>query len=260
MGSLEVSQLKAFGKMNQMKKAALTVVASQLTDERLEGLKQTFMTLDENADGTLSMTEIKEGMKRSGVALPKDLEELLLSADTDGSGVVDYTEFLAATMDKKIYHQEDVVWSAFRKFDTDNSGTIDKKELAKIIGQQEVQEVMHINDTSEVEEIFSQVDSNGDGQIDFDEFLNMMRAAEGGKKTKSKARHSVKNPELQPSVEVGLGRKASGSPRPVLENSFNLDSNSLSQSCTGSSSMNPAAVRLHPPGHYADVMTESRNM
>ena len=29
-----------------------------------------------------------------------------LQADTDGSGVIDYTEFLAATLDKKVYVQE----------------------------------------------------------------------------------------------------------------------------------------------------------
>lgn len=30
---------------------------------------------------------------------------LLAQADTDGSGVIDYTEFLAATLDKKVYVQ-----------------------------------------------------------------------------------------------------------------------------------------------------------
>ena len=30
---------------------------------------------------------------------------LQIQADTDGSGVIDYTEFLAATLDKKVYVQ-----------------------------------------------------------------------------------------------------------------------------------------------------------
>lgn len=34
---------------------------------------------------------------------------MLAQADTDGSGVIDYTEFLAATLDKKVYVQ---VWLA----------------------------------------------------------------------------------------------------------------------------------------------------
>ena len=31
----------------------------------------------------------------------------ILSIDTDGSGKVDYTEFLAATMEKSLYMKED---------------------------------------------------------------------------------------------------------------------------------------------------------
>ena len=85
-------------------------------------------------------------------------------ADTDGSGVIDYTEFLAATLDKKVYVQarcfamslslslclslsedgcaaahnvvsckEDIVWTAFKKFDLDNNGSIDMKELAQAV-------------------------------------------------------------------------------------------------------------------------------
>ena len=32
-------------------------------------------------------------------------------ADTDGSGVIDYTEFLAATLDKKVYVQVGIFWT-----------------------------------------------------------------------------------------------------------------------------------------------------
>lgn len=42
-------------------------------------------------------------MQKSGVALPEDLEEIMKEVDSDGSGAIDYTEFIAATMDKKLY-------------------------------------------------------------------------------------------------------------------------------------------------------------
>ena len=32
-----------------------------------------------------------------------DLDKLLAEVDSDGSGAIDYTEFLAATLDKKLY-------------------------------------------------------------------------------------------------------------------------------------------------------------
>lgn len=33
------------------------------------------------------------------------------------SGVIDYTEFLAATLDKNVYQKEEACWAAFRVFD-----------------------------------------------------------------------------------------------------------------------------------------------
>lgn len=180
VSALEVSGLKDFGRMHKMKRAALTVMASQLSDERIVGLRAMFQQMDANNDGTLSLVEIKAGLQKNGVACPPNLEKMLQEADTDGSGVVDYTEFLAATMDKKVYSQESAVWMAFKKFDLDDSGQIDKNELSKVLGDGGLIEAMRLNDEAKenLESIFNQVDVNGDGLIDFDEFFQMLRAAE----------------------------------------------------------------------------------
>ena len=55
------------------------------------------------------------------------------SADTDGSGEINYTEFLAATMDANIYLREDYLKTAFMMFDEDNSGKIDNEEVVKLL-------------------------------------------------------------------------------------------------------------------------------
>lgn len=181
MTALELSGLKAFGRMNQLKRAACTVIASQLSHADIGKLKSMFMTMDANGDGTLAAKEIKEGLRKMNVKLPYDLEELLEEVDTDGSGVIDYTEFLAATMDKKLCKQEQVVWKAFKAFDLNGSGGIDKKEMAMVLGEPEVVNAMHLpGQQNRLLEMFAEVDTNGDGMIDFDEFFAMMRQAEDG--------------------------------------------------------------------------------
>lgn len=45
--------------------------------------------------------------------------EALKAADTDGSGEIDYTEFLAASIDANIFMREDYLRTAFNMFDTD---------------------------------------------------------------------------------------------------------------------------------------------
>jgi len=185
--NLEVQGLQAFGRMNQLKRAVLTVIATQLSSEMLEQLNAIFMAMDQNADGTLSVKELKQGLKEAAVNLPVDVDALLEQVDTDGSGVVDYTEFLAATMDKKMYHQENTVWNAFKKFDLDNSGAIDKKELNRILGNDDVVKAMHLEGKRDrLQQIFEQVDINGDGLIDFEEFFRMMKTAERGPNPRAK--------------------------------------------------------------------------
>lgn len=51
--------------------------------------------------------------------------EMLKAADTDGSGDINYTEFIAATLDANIFMNEGYLRQAFNMFDKDGSGKID---------------------------------------------------------------------------------------------------------------------------------------
>jgi calcium-dependent protein kinase len=62
-------------------------------------LKEIFLAIDKNGDGTLSFQEIDEGLKQLKIPNAEDLLEVLKEADTDKSGQIDYTEFIAATLD-----------------------------------------------------------------------------------------------------------------------------------------------------------------
>ena len=55
---------------------------------------------------------------------------MLKAADTDGSGEIDYNEFLAATIDPKVFMREGYLKTAFQMFDKDGSGKIDAHEIA----------------------------------------------------------------------------------------------------------------------------------
>eukprot|EP00746_Dinoflagellata_sp_MGD_P132960 gnl/MRDRNA2_/MRDRNA2_66641_c0_seq2.p1 gnl/MRDRNA2_/MRDRNA2_66641_c0~~gnl/MRDRNA2_/MRDRNA2_66641_c0_seq2.p1 ORF type:complete len:525 (-),score=97.86 gnl/MRDRNA2_/MRDRNA2_66641_c0_seq2:94-1668(-) len=178
------NNLKAFTAANKLKKATLTVIAQQLEEGKIKDLKEMFDALDTHDNGTITVDEMGEAIRK--LDLPEvwhtHLSQIMEHIDTTGNGVIDYTEFVAAALDKKMYLQEDLCWSAFRVFDIHGNGRLTKDELAKMLGggnsdkecEEVWQDVMHI-DRMEIERILKDHDADGDGAIDFDEFMVMMR-------------------------------------------------------------------------------------
>lgn len=168
-----VDNLRSFRSQNKLKKAALHIIASNLNEDEIKKLRDTFLALDKDGNGLLTTREMKDGMEKAGLKeIPSDLQEILQDVDADGSGQIDYTEFLAATLDKRVYKKEEVCWQAFGVFDLNGDGKISKEELKLVLENGEVQSVAG---GDALADIMQQVDSNGDGHIDFQEFMEMMK-------------------------------------------------------------------------------------
>merc|ERR1711937_520724 len=169
-----VDHLRSFRGQNKLKKAALQIIAQHLNDTQIKALRDTFMALDGNGDGLLTASEMKEGLQKAGLKeIPPDMQQIMEDIDSDGSGVIDYTEFLAATLDKKVYMAEDVCWQAFRVFDRNGDGKIDKSEIKMVLNDSEVRNQA----ATDMAQIMAEIDKNGDGEIDFQEFMEMMKAS-----------------------------------------------------------------------------------
>ena len=95
-----------------------------------------FKSLDKNGDGSLTLEELRIGLrdKENGEALLHIME----SADTDGSGEINYTEFIAATIDANVFMREDYLRTAFNMFDSDGSGKIDNEEVIGLLQRDEL--------------------------------------------------------------------------------------------------------------------------
>lgn len=113
-----------------------------------------------------------KGLKKKGTRIPEpDLIRLMNDIDLDGNGVVDYEEFLAATVNMSNVHTDEKMMRAFAHFDSDNSGYITKDEL--VVGLKE-----YGNTDWQIEQIIREVDKDQDGRIDYEEFCDMMLGAQ----------------------------------------------------------------------------------
>jgi len=168
--SLNFNTLKSFVNSEKLKKVALTYIATQLSGSEIEELAKLFQKLDTNGDGVLSLEEMQAGLK--GLShRSKDIEEIMKNLDTDKSGEIDYTEFIAATMEANLYLKEERLAAAFRMFDKDGDGKITAEELMEVL---EKEDGSAKKDKSYYQGMIKECDKNGDGAIDYNEFIEMM--------------------------------------------------------------------------------------
>ena len=101
----------------------------------------------------------------------KEIQKMISDVDDDGSGTIGYEEFLKM-MTHKILNRDpkDEILKAFRLFDDDETGKISFKNLkrvAKELGERMTDE--------ELQEMIDEADRDGDGEVNEEEFLRIMK-------------------------------------------------------------------------------------
>lgn len=163
--------LEGFLSSTKIKDAVHLFLASQVINhDECRVLTEHFRMLDKNSDGKISKEELIEKYSET---LDKDeavrrAEYILSQVDINGNGEIDYTEFLSACMNFKNYLSKETLLCAFKMFDIDDSGYITAEELKMVLGDG--------NTFSEEvwKHLLKQVDTNGDGVIEFAEFMELM--------------------------------------------------------------------------------------
>ena len=158
---------KNYANSNKLRKAVLTYVASRLSEQEIKRIKEIFQSIDVDSDGKLSLEEMKKAVALTGEMKIEFNEEIFKSIDTDNSGNIEYTEFISACIEKNLYLNEERLKDAFKLFDADKSGKISRVEIEKILHSSK--------HSKEVDAILAKHDTNKDGEIDFQEFLSMMK-------------------------------------------------------------------------------------
>jgi len=178
-----IDHLRQFRSLNKLKKAVLHIAARQLDEKQLRRLRETFLELDANGDGLLTVAELQEGLKKGGLKdIPADLEQVMVELGSDTGGALEYTEFLAAALSLRHDIQDNVCWAAFRVFDRNGDGKISIEELREVLFGGAVAEAFgaEAEELRDALEVMKDIDANNDGSIDYEEFVSMLRGSQAG--------------------------------------------------------------------------------
>uniref|UniRef100_A0A3B0MGI9 Calcium-dependent protein kinase 1 n=1 Tax=Theileria annulata TaxID=5874 RepID=A0A3B0MGI9_THEAN len=177
--SLALKNLKTFTKTQKFEQAVMLLMANKFTsNDEINELSKLFSELDTNGDGTLDRSELIEGYRsikqnlRDGCSrmtdeeIEEEVDEIIRACDLDHSGSIDYSEFITGCIDKLTLLSKERLKLAFSIFDIDGSGKISNSELSQILGVS--------NGPNIFNQILKEIDTNDDGEIDFEEFERML--------------------------------------------------------------------------------------
>ncbi|XP_037503725.1 calmodulin-A-like [Rhipicephalus sanguineus] len=146
---------------------------SKLSEDAIAELREAFVLFDKDGNGAISTKELGTMMRALDQNTTEaDLKDMIAEVDTDGDGTIDFAEFLAM-MTKKTHtaDTEEEIREAFRVFDRDGNGFITATELRDVmttLGEKLTDE--------EVDAMIREADMDGDGQINYEEFVALINS------------------------------------------------------------------------------------
>ena len=131
--------------------------------------KKAFDIYDKDKDEKINLTELENIMKSIGQKPSEsELQDMINEIDIDGEGVITFDGFISL-MEKKLRDAdtEEELIESFKVFDKNGNGLISSENLRDVVvslGMKFSQE--------EIEEMIREADNDGDGFINYEEFVN----------------------------------------------------------------------------------------
>ena len=154
-------------------------MAVQLTGEEFEITRDLFKVIDKDGDGKITVAEFKEHIGKSNKDTTEDdtntndyVEFLMRVYDLDGNGSLEFPEFLEInafiTYEKK--PTEEYIKQLFRALDKDNKSFVSSDDITRFCRTFKAVDDVPYDDTK-MKELIKILDINGDGEINYNEFM-----------------------------------------------------------------------------------------
>jgi len=157
-----------------MTSEAVQAALEQFSPEQIEQFRKYFNMFDKEKKGFIHTSQVGQILRTMGQAFEeRDLKQLIKEFDSDGSGEIEFSEFAALiarfVMEEDTSALEEELREAFRLYDKQGNGYINVSDLRDILRalDEKITE-------DELDEMIAEIDTDGSGTVDFDEFMEMM--------------------------------------------------------------------------------------
>lgn len=145
-----------------------------LDKDQISALQKAFDTFDIDKKGYITPETVGTILRMMGVRISEaNLKEVIAETDEDGSGELEFEEFCMLAAKFLIEENEEdlkkELKEAFRIYDKHGDGFISTDTLKEIL-----RELDNRLTEADLNGIIEEVDEDGSGTLDFDEFMEMM--------------------------------------------------------------------------------------
>jgi len=147
------------------------MASDHLSSLQIGQFQDAFQQFDTDQDGQVSSREVGYIMRSVGQNPSEaEIQDMVMAVDKDGTGSIDFPEFLMMMALKfNTENAEEEVREAFKVFDGDGNGYINRQELSVVMAN-----IGEKLSPDEIQAMIDEADVDGDGQINYEEFYNMM--------------------------------------------------------------------------------------
>ena len=164
--NFDIDSFKKLSSNYLLKKNMVSILSTKLKEEELVAIKSLFDSV-KGEDGMVAIDKLKESFMKIELSAVS-AEALFQYMDQDGNGKIDFNEFITAAVEQFSYFREEELLETFRVIDLDGSGKLSKQEIKQVMKKDNVSD-------ETVEKLVKEFDLNSDGEIDYNEFLQMMQ-------------------------------------------------------------------------------------
>ena len=136
-------------------------------DEAVRRQVLAFRLADKGGLGVLTAADLAEALRSEGIEVPEDLEAICQCIDIGRDGTINLVEFVAATMEPRLYCEPRLSRAAFRVLDADGDGAITHRDLETILADSPRR-------SQTVDAILQSARPDASGRVDFKRFCEAM--------------------------------------------------------------------------------------
>jgi calcium-dependent protein kinase len=142
-----IKKLADFRAPKMLQKEALKFLVNNITNNNItsdlefdfKAMREAFRAIDTSNSGIITREQLVKGFNYDNHITHLNhqfVAQIFKKLDFNNTGMINYSEFLAATVDKKIALTNANLLFAFNYFDTENKGFITKKDLKEVFKRQ----------------------------------------------------------------------------------------------------------------------------